>query len=173
MHKHNLDIYLATFNHLCREARYNQTAKGTIHLFTKGLNPAILKSILFGAGAIPVTMEEWENAACKELKKIAYRDTIFPSNKTQFQWQFKSNYNGQNKCIHPNDQVVSMDVDPLVFNQVRKAYTDTDKIKHRTEGRYFQCSRIGHMAKDCPMRKTQQSPYKNQYKSKNTFQSTP
>ena len=66
-----------------------------------------------------------------------------------------------------------MDVDPPVFNQVRKAYTDTDKIKHRAEGRCFQCSRIGHMAKDCPMRKTQQSQYKNQYKPKNQSQSTP
>jgi len=118
-------------------------------------------------------MEEWENAARKELKKIAYRDTIFPSNKTQFQWQFKNNYNGRNKCIYPNNQVVPMDVDPPVFNQVRKAYTDTDKMKHRAEGRCFQCSRIGHMAKDCPMRKTQQSQYRNQYKPKNTFQSTP
>jgi len=94
MHKHDLDTYIATFNHLCREAQYNHTAKGTIHLLAQGLNPAILKSILFGAGAIPVTMEEWENAARDELKKIAYRDTIFPSNKTQFQWQFKNDNNG-------------------------------------------------------------------------------
>jgi len=173
IHKNNLDTYIATFNHLCQEAHYDQTAKGTIHLFAQGLNPAILKAILFGAATIPVTMEEWETAACKELKKIAYREMIFPSNKTQFQWQFKNNYNGRNKCIHPNDQVVPMDVDLPVFNQVRKAYTDTDKIKHRAEGRCFQCSRIGHMAKDCPMRKMQQSQYKNQYKPKNTFQSTP
>jgi len=118
-------------------------------------------------------MDEWETAAREELKKIAYRETIFPSNKTQFQWQFKNNYNGRNKHIHPNDQVIPMDIDPPVFNQVRKAHTDTDKVKHRAEGRCFQCSRIGHMAKDCPMHKTQQSQYKNQYKPKNTFQSTP
>jgi len=54
----------------------------------------ILKSILYGAGAIPVTMNEWETAAHDELKKIAYRDTIFPSSRTQFQWQFKNNNNG-------------------------------------------------------------------------------
>ena len=120
MHKNDLDTCIATFNHLCREAGYDHTAKGTIHHFVQGLNPVILKSILYGAGAIPVTTDAWETAAHDELKKIAYRDTIFPSNRTQFQWQFKNSHNGRNRCIHPNNQVIPMDIDPPVFNQVRK-----------------------------------------------------
>ena len=173
MHKNDLDTYIATFNHLCREAGYDCTAKGTIYLFAQGLNPQILKAILYGAGAIPTTADDWAARAHEELQKDAYRNTMFPSKHTQFQWQFKNNNNGRNRRIHPNDQVVPMDVDPPVFNQVRKAYTDTDKVKHQAEGRCFQCSRIGHMAKDCPMRKMQQSQYKSSYKPKNQSQSTP
>ena len=71
--------------------------------------------------------------------------------------------------MHPNDQVVPMDVDPPVFTQVNKAYTDNDKRKHRSEGRCYNCSRQGHMAKECPMRKSQyQSRPSGQYQRNNS-----
>ena len=61
-----------------------------------------------------------------------------------------------------------MDVDVPVFTQVNKAYTETDKQQHRIAGRCFQCSRQGHMAKDCPMRKTSATQFKPR-----SFQSKP
>ena len=82
MHKNDLDTYIATFNHLCREAGYNHTAKETIHLFAQGLNPQILKAILYSAGAIPTTADDWATRARKELKKDAYRNTMFLSKHT-------------------------------------------------------------------------------------------
>jgi hypothetical protein len=67
-----------------------------------------------------------------------------------------------------------MDIDPPVFTQINrartkisKAYTDEDKRRHRSDGRCFNCSRIGHMAKDCPMRKTSASQFKPPSRSSN------
>jgi hypothetical protein len=36
----------------------------------------------------------------------------------------------------------------------RKAVTEQDKEKHHAEGRCYQCSRRGHLARDCPDKKT-------------------
>jgi hypothetical protein len=47
-----------------------------------------------------------------------------------------------------------MDVDV-----VHKASTEEQKKKHRTEGRCFECSKQGHMARQCPNKK--QKPQQN------------
>jgi hypothetical protein len=36
---------------------------------------------------------------------------------------------------------------------VRKAVTEADKQKHHLEGRCFECSKQGHIARNCPDRK--------------------
>ena len=33
---------------------------------------------------------------------------------------------------------------------VRKAVTEEDKLRHRKEGRCYECSKIGHLAHACP-----------------------
>ena len=48
-----------------------------------------------------------------------------------------------------------MDVDVESITQVYKAYTEIDKKKHCTEGRCFECSKQGHMARECPSKKRQ------------------
>ena len=93
--------------------------------------------------------------------------------KAQYKWQFQSNNNHHYRSRHhPNDETVPMDVDPPVFtqinrahSQVNKAYTDEDKRKHRAEGRCFNCSRIGHMARECPAKKTPTSQFRPTYQS--------
>jgi hypothetical protein len=49
-----------------------------------------------------------------------------------------------------------MDIDPPVFTQVNKAYTEEDKKQHHISSRCFSCSRQGHMAKNCPFKQKQQ-----------------
>ena len=167
MYKNDIDNYIATFENLVRDAGYDRTSTGTMHLFAQGLNPQILKDILY-SNTIPTTMNDWQKAAREEIKKQAFRETMLPSNKPRYKWQFERNYtNPFRPRRHPNDETVPMDVDPPVFTQinrahtkVNKAYTDEDKRKHRAEGRCFNCSRIGHMAKECPMRKTSASQFK-------------
>ena len=62
-----------------------------------------------------------------------------------------------------------MDMDPLVFTKVRRAYTEEDKNRFRKEGRCFNCDQRGHMAHECPKKKqqsgqfNQSGSYKPQY----------
>jgi len=135
------------------------------------------KAILYGQGAIPNTIIQWEDAARDEMKKHAYRQTMLNPGQAHFKWQFtQSNGNGhhRNKYVHPNDRTVPMDVDPPVFTQVNKAYTDDNKRKHRSEGCCFNCSRTGHMSKECPMHKLQTFQFKqsNQPRQRTNYQPT-
>jgi len=43
---------------------------------------------------------------------------------------------------------------------IQKAVTAKDKNKHRQEGCYFECSRQGHIAGNCPYKKKQNKPFK-------------
>jgi len=178
MYQDDLDMYISTFKNLVTQASYDITTEGTKHLFAQGLKPKLLESILYRQGGIPTTITEWEDAARDKMKKHAYRQTMLNPGQAQFKWQFtRSNGNGRhkNKYVHPNDRTVPMDVDPPVFTQVNKAYTEHDKRKHCSEGRCFNCSRIGHMSKECPMCKSQTSQFKqyDQSKQKTSYQSTP
>jgi hypothetical protein len=58
----NLDTYISTFRCLAREAGFLPDAAATIDIFSKHLNPKLLRSILFQQTE-PVTMAEWEAAA--------------------------------------------------------------------------------------------------------------
>jgi len=101
-----------------------------MHLFAQGLKQKLLESILYRQGGIPITINEWEDTARDEMKKHAYRQTMLNPGRTQFKWQFtksNGNRNHRNKYVHPNDRTVPMDIDPPVFTQVNKAYTEHDK----------------------------------------------
>ena len=166
MYKNEIDNYIATFENLVRDAGYDCTSTGTVYLFAQGLNPQILKDILY-SNTIPTTMDEWQKAAHKKIKKQAFRETMLPSKQPCYRWQFVNYNNHHRPRQHPNDETLPMDVDQPVFTQINhahtkinKAYTDKDKRKHRAKGRCFDCSRIGHMAKECPMHKTSASQFK-------------
>ena len=95
MYKSDIDSYIATFENLVREAGYNRNAKGTVHLFAQGLRPNLLNTLLY-LPVIPETMDKWQEKACNEIKKNAYRETLLPSSKHHYKWQYQhSNGNGR------------------------------------------------------------------------------
>ena len=105
----------------------------------------------------PETMNEWIDAATREQQKYYNRQAYTHPNHIKFDWTTQSHRcNGHRR--HPNDETVPMDVDPPVFTQVRRAYTEEDKIRFKQEGRCFNCDKQGHMACECPSKKKQ--PFK-------------
>src|SRR5260221_2243748 len=142
-----------------------------MHLFEQELGPELLRAILY-SNTIPDTIDGWETAARSELKKQASRQTMLHPGRSHFKWQMQSGNRHQSRR-HPNDETVPMDVDTPVFTQINrartsqasKAYTEEDKREHRIRGKCFNCSRIGHMANVCPMRKTSASQFRQPFQS--------
>jgi hypothetical protein len=66
-----------------------------------------------------------------------------------------------------------MDIDPPTFTRINRAYcayTEEDKNRYKKEGRCFYCDRQGHMARECPQKKTQASQSRPQFKKKSPHQ---
>jgi len=158
MNKDDLDSYIATFNHLATRAGFSRDAAATVDKFARGLKYDLLEKIL-SRDTPPDTMDGWIDAARTEQRKYARKQAMLHPGKKWFQWQTPQQ-NGRPRR-HPNDQTAPMDVDPPVFTQIYKAYTEEDKRRHRDQGRCFNCSRRGHMARECPFKKTQNRPQKS------------
>jgi hypothetical protein len=61
----------------------------------------------------------------------------------------------QQPHCHPNDETVPMDVDTVMA--AHRAVTAEDKKKHHNEGRCYNCSKQGHLAHECPNKKSLQT----------------
>jgi len=90
------------------------------------------------------------------------RQAMMHPQKHQFKWQVQKQLQRNGHRHNPNDESVPIDVDPLVFTQIRQATvsggaTEAKPSCFRNEGRCFYCGEQGHMAKACPKKKYQYS----------------
>src|ERR1700677_2602091 len=167
MRADDLDAYVATFKHLAKVAGYTMDEPGTTYLFALGLKPGLMDAILH-RNTQPVTLDDWITQAQTEQRKFVQRQAMKNPHAMRFAWtQPQSRRNGHGR--HPNDQTVPMDVDPPVFTQVRRAYTEAQKDQYKKEGRCFECDKQGHMARECPNKKTQ--AFKRPYQLDRQFRS--
>ena len=167
MRADDLDSYVATFKHLAKVAGYTMNEPGTTYLFALGLKPGLMDAILH-RDTQPVTLDDWITQAQTEQRKFVQRQAMKNPHAMRFAWtQPQSRRNGHGR--HPNDQTVPMDVDPPVFTQVRRAYTEAQKDQYKKEGRCFECDKQGHMARECPNKKTQ--AFKRPYQPDRQFRS--
>jgi hypothetical protein len=162
MREGNLDSFVSVFKQLAKKAGYDLTAQGTIDLFYRGLTRDLLQAIMT-RDTQPDTFQEWVDAAQKELQKQQHRNAILYPQRYQRPDRPHSHSRNGHLQRHPNDRTVPMDVD---YAKVQRAYTEEDKIKWKVEGRCFRCDKQGHMARECPLRKSQETPFKpfKQYK---------
>jgi len=147
----DLDTYIAKFANLAVKAKYDINHKATVDLFYKRLKPELLRACLNRATP-PDTMQEWLAAVKDEQRKDYRIQGIMNSIKHGGKWPSPQQWTARpqpKQYIHPNDRVIPMDTSAAV----RKATTVDEKKKHRQEGRCFECSRQGHMARNCPKKK--------------------
>jgi len=130
-------------------------------MFAQNLETGLLSSIMHRE-RLPITFTEWITAAQREKENYEMRQALMHPQKHQFKWASQKQLSKNGHRRHPNDESVPMDIDPLVFTQIRQATvsggtTEAKTSRFRNEERCFYCGEQGHMARLCPKKKYQYS----------------
>jgi hypothetical protein len=127
-------------------------------MFARGLPRGLADSCIDQDS--PESFEQWSSSAQMQqknwMKKKSLRDESEKPKLGQGQgrnlppWRRNAGANSGGKPRLPPIDPDAMDTSAAA----RKAVTEQDKEKHRAEGRCYQCSKRGHLARDCPDKKT-------------------
>jgi hypothetical protein len=160
MNRDDLDAYIAQFQGLARKAGYQLDQPGTMDLFARGLKQPLLTAILTKWAQVPDTFQEWTDTTTDKEKKYA----TLVSYTSPVPW---TRWTPPAKNAQPtsssNHQSVPMDINVIrkTTNETKedkeericKATTSEEKAKHHKSRKCYECSKIGHMAKNCPLKK--------------------
>ena len=156
----DVDTYTASFERLAAAAEWEPNAKGTIARYRAGLRENIHRRIL-NRENLPTTMEEWKDAARKEVNRTReiYNAGLSNFRKGQQSRDFGAFHSQQSRPTGParSNGVVPMDVDATQLTLPFKKLTDEERARYRAEGRCFRCRIQGHMARNCPKNSKAQS----------------
>jgi hypothetical protein len=149
----DVDTYNATFARLANTTGWEPDAKGTIDRYRSGLREAIQRQVI-NRDKMPESMDEWQNAARKEVTKIKELQSsgLAGPRRNQLSRDGHS-YQNTGQRAHSNssnNQHVPMDVDAANITTPFKKLTDEERAQYRAEGRCFRCRTQGHMARNCP-----------------------
>jgi hypothetical protein len=154
MQGYNVDMYNATFARLASTAEWEPDAKGTVDCYCQGLRANVHRKIL-EREKWPTTMDEWMEAARKEVNRAKEIENAglnrFHSN--QMSRDPNTYQTGQRSNTAPrtnNNQHVPMDVDTANTMLPFKKLTDEEHAQYRAEGWCFRCCTQEHMACNCP-----------------------
>jgi hypothetical protein len=147
----DIDTYNATFAQLANAAGWEPDAKGTIDRYRSGLREAIQRRVI-NRDKMPESMDEWQNAARKEVAKIKELQSsgLTGPRRNQLSRDNHTYQNtGQRSHANRNNEHVPMDVDAANITTPFKKLTDEERAQYRAEGRCFRCRTQGHMARNC------------------------
>jgi hypothetical protein len=148
----DIDTYNATFARLANAAGWEPDAKGTIDRYRSGLREAIQHRVI-NRDKMPESMDEWQNAARKEVAKIKELQSSGLAGPRRNQTS-RDNHayqnTGQRSQTSWNSEHVPMDIDATNVTTPFKKLTDEERAQYRAEGRCFRCRTQGHMARNCP-----------------------
>jgi hypothetical protein len=157
----NIDEYISEFQMLGHMAHMDLDDPAALRLFARGLPNSLADACIDLDG--PESFEQWRNSAQRQhrawLKKQAlHRDynkppAPKPQVPNQGRWQGLWNNRGGRGAQAPRPQLQRRDPNAM-DTSAGKATTEEQKAKFRKEGRCYECERQGHMARDCPSKKS-------------------
>jgi hypothetical protein len=133
----DIDTYNTTFARLANAAGWEADAKGTIDRYRSGLREAIQCRII-NRDSMLDTMEEWQNAARKEVLKVKELQSlglIGPRlNQTSRDRHSYQNTGQRTHSNSSNSQHIPMDIDATKITTPFKKLTDEERAQYRAEG---------------------------------------
>ena len=170
----NIDQFIADFEFLAHRAQVDTDDPTVLHLFKMGI-PVRLMDACVDHGP-PTSFEQWTKAAQQQQRNwiikqgVRAQHAAASSNVMQSQSQNNAGPHGQFFWRPRNSNQTSQQggtrpprarlppQDPNAMDTsagaARKAMTKEEKRQYREKGRCFECGKQGHLARNCPDKKT-------------------
>jgi hypothetical protein len=146
---------------LTNQAGSNPNDPTSLRLFARGLPIELAEACIDYEST--ESFEEWVNAARSQLHNwlhTIHPTTDFMPNETNrrptFVWRTNTR-SPQNDAEPIRPRLAPRDDNRMKVDAVRGATSDAEKEQYRKEGRCFECSRQGHLARNCPRRASRPS----------------
>jgi len=163
MREGRLDEYIAAFQSLANHAGIDLNDPTAMTMFAQGLQGNLAETCVMQDG--PENFPQWMQAAQRNhrnwLKMQSIRNTnpfrnapqppLRRSGANPFVWRRNNNGNPGSTVVPPKPR----DPNAMDVDVIRKATTETEKEKYRSEGRCFACGKQGHISRLCPDKKPQ------------------
>ena len=152
MKEGRLDEYVSEFQDLANRAGLELNEPSALRMFAQGLQGTLAHTCIFQDS--PENFAQWVQSAQQNHRNWLKVQALKEHNPFQqrrpgtnpFTWR-------RNNGPAQSNRPARRDPDAMDVDAIRKATTEDEKQKYRTEGRCYNCGKQGHLSRNCPDRK--------------------